>query len=325
MPTSTGVNWAEIVRFPTTHPHYKEYEQRCIDARLQRSFIQDSWELIIRGLQRRAEFMEAGAWNLRVPEFVALDKLLSPRAKTLMMPSVSGTPLALWSGGIQVSQYVRGKGYDTLESTVYGGILDKMTNPGFKIWLGSEDWGPQGALWDTISARYVEFAASCRDTMHVFMRTHDLESTFYGEELVNWRKAKRKKETEPDGLTYHVLVGMDSFNVEKVFVREKEAKAFLLTFLGQLQSRFERNMLEQGVNHRYRSEVWRDNERAYRDTLRKKTYESYREYMEHPLRQTVEAFHEAEQALCPDKDFNPRKFSSVMDELLRTTRAKRGE
>ncbi|KFA87320.1 hypothetical protein Q664_48650 [Archangium violaceum Cb vi76] len=106
-----------------------------------------------------------------------------------------------------------------------------------------------------------------------------------------------------------MLVGMDSFNVEKVFVREKEAKAFPLTFLGQLQTRFERNMFEQGVNHRYRSELWRDNERAYRDTLRKKTYESYREYREHPLRQTVEAFHAAEQALCPDKDFNPRKFS----------------
>ncbi|MCY1044533.1 hypothetical protein OV208_24650 [Corallococcus sp. bb12-1] len=325
MPPSADVNWAEIVRFPTTHPHFKEYERRCRDARVQPAFIQDSWELIIRGLQRRAEFIAVNAWNLPVPEFVALDTLVGARARDLMMPSVSGTPLALWSGGLQVSQYVRGKGYDTLESTVYGGILDKMTNPQFKIWLGSDDWGPQGALWDTLSARYVEVAASCRDTMHVFLRTHDLESTFYGEELVNWRKAKRNQAQALDGLTYHVLVGMDSFGLERVFHREQEAKAFLLTFLGQIQQRFEQGMLEQGVNHRYRSEVWRDNERAYKDTLRKKTYESYRQYMEHPLRQLVEQFSVAEQALSPDKGFDPRKFSSVMDELLLKTRARREE
>ncbi|RYZ40128.1 MAG: hypothetical protein EOO71_17300 [Myxococcaceae bacterium] len=325
MPASVDVDWGQIVRFPATHPHYKEYERRCLAARLQPAFIQDSWVLIIRGLQRRAEFIAVHAWNVPVPEFVALDKLVSARARELMMPGGSGTPLALWSGGLQVSQYVRARGYDTLESTVYGGILDKMTNPQFKLWLGSDDWGPQGALWDTISARYVEVAASCRDTMHVFLRTHDLESTFYGEELVNWRKAKRNQAHELDGLTYHVLVGMDSFGLEKVFLREQDAKEFLLTFLGQLQQRFEQDMLKQGVNHRYRSEVWRDNERAYKDTLRKKTYASYRQYMEHPLRRIVEQFSEEEQALSPDKDFDPRKFSSVMDELLLKTRARRGE
>ncbi|NOK09071.1 hypothetical protein [Corallococcus exercitus] len=322
MPTSADVDWAQIVRFPATHPYYAEYERLCREARLQPAFIQDSWALIIRGLQRRAEFIAASAWNLPVPEFLALDRLLSARARDLMMPTARGTPLALWSGGIQVSEYVRARGYDTLESTVYGGILDALTNPRFKVWLGSDDWGPQGALWDTLSTRYVEAAASSRDTMHVFLRTHDLESTFYGEELVNWRKAKRKQEHEPDGLTYHVLVGLDSFGLERVFHREEDAKAFLLTFLGQLQQRFERGMLEQGVNHRYRSEVWRDNARAYQDTLRKKTYASYRQYMEHPLRELVEQFCEAEQERSPDRDFDPRKFSSVMDELLLKTRAR---
>jgi hypothetical protein len=316
MPVNPAVNWAEIVRAPATHPHYKEYQRLCTEAGLQLSFIEKSWQLIIRGLQRRAEFMAVNAWNLPVPELVALGELVGAHARVLMMPPVSSTRLALWSGGLQVSQYVREKGYDTLESTLYGGVLDQMTNPRFKIWLGSDDWGPQGALWDTISARYVEVAASTRDTMHVFLRTHDLESTFYCEELVNWQKAKGKSPNEPDGLTYHVLVGMDSFQVEKVFHREKDAKAFLLTFLGQIQNQFEKNMLKPGVNHRYRSEVWRDNERAYRDTLKKKTYESYREYMEHPLRQTVEDFCGAEQALSPDKNFDPRRFSSVMDELL---------
>ncbi|RKH68483.1 hypothetical protein [Corallococcus aberystwythensis] len=323
MPSSAVTNWPQVVRFPATHPHYPEYERHCREAGLRSAFIQDSWELIIRGLQRRAEFIAAHAWNVPVPEFVALDRLIRGRARDLLMPRTRGTPLALWSGGLQVSEYVRARGYDTLESTVYGGILDTMTNPRFKVWLGSDDWGPQGALWDTLSARYVEVAASCRDTMHVFLRTHDLESTFYGEELVNWRKAKHRQEHEPDGLTYHVLVGLDSFGLEKVFLREEEAKAFLLTFLGQLQQRFEQGMLERGVNHRYRSEVWRDNARAYQDTLRKKTYASYRQYMEHPLRELVEQFSEAEQALSPDQDFDPRKFSSVMDELLLKTRGPR--
>jgi len=126
---------------------------------------------------------------------------------------------------------------------IYGELLDKLTNPVFKLWLGDKTWGPQGALWNTISAEYVKVVASMRDTMHVFMRTHDLRSVFYREELVNWQKAKGKATEERDGLTCHILVGMGSLDVEEVFYSEKEAKAFLLTFLGQVNEMYNKKTI----------------------------------------------------------------------------------
>ena len=152
--------------------------------------------------------------------------------------------------------------------------------------------------------------------MHVFMRTHDLGSVFYREELVNWQKAKGKSPEERDGLTYHILVGMDSLDVERVFHSEKEAKAFLLAFLGLVEEMYSQNMLAQGVNHRYRSEVWKDNARAYQDTFRKKRYESYKAYIEHPLPDIVRSFCEAEASISPDASFSPQRFAGVMNELL---------
>ena len=310
--------WKLYVRYPFGHPYYKEYVQLCREAHLSSSFIQKSWCCIIQGLQRQADIIKARAWNTPNPEFLALGKLVGSNAKVLMTPLGlrSSTKLALWSGGLEISRHVRENGYETLESTLYGGLLDKMTNPQFKIWLGDDTWGPQGALWNTISAEYVKIVATIRDTMHVFMRTHDLGSVFYREELVNWQKAKGKTPEEPDGLTYHILVGMDSFGIEKVFKTEKKAKEYLLTFLGQIDKKFHKGMLEPGVNYRYRSEVWRDNERAFKDTFRKKNYQSYKKYINSPLPSIVRSFCEAEKATSPDESFDPKKFASVMDELL---------
>lgn len=312
-------SWNLIVRYPYLHPHYKEYQQRCKKAFLSTTFIQKSWWCIIQGLQRQAEFIEHKAWNVPNPEFLALGKLVGANSKVLMTPPnlTSKTKLALWSGGLEISKHVRSQGYETLESTLYGRLLDEMTNPEFKIWLGDKTWGPQGKLWNTISAEYVKVVAGIRDTMHVFMRTHDLGSVFYREELVNWQKTKGKSHNEPDGLTYHILIGMDSFNIEKVFHTEKDAKRYLLTFLGQIDQEFHKGMLKGLGNYRYRSEVWMDNERAFRDTFRKKSLRSYRDYLKNPLPKIIQEFCDAEKEISPNGSFDPGKFASVMDELLK--------
>ncbi len=314
-------DWQDIVKDPFTHPHYGEYKDRCLRAQLDQKFIRDSWVFIIQGLELQAQLKKQGAMNAPNPPLALFGQLVAANVKGLMLPGGMGqqTKMALWSGGLAVSIHVRKLGYETLESTVYGAILDSMTNPTFKIWLGDKTWGPQGKLWNIISAEYVRAVAEVRDTMHVFMRTHDLESVFYREELVNWQKAKGKKPTEEDGLTYHILLGMDSFKTEKVFYSEKLAKQYLLRFLDEIKKEYRDDMLKgRHKNYRLRSAVWADNERAYQDTFKKKTYESYRQYIEAPLIDIVDDFYSESARIenGAEQDFSPRHFANVMDELL---------
>ncbi|WP_375755795.1 hypothetical protein [Corallococcus exercitus] len=57
---------------------------------------------------------------------------------------------------------------------------------------------------------------------------------------------------------------------------------------------------------------------------RKKTYAAYRHDMKHPLRERVERFSEVESRRIRRIGTSPpQKFSSVMDELLIKTRARR--
>jgi hypothetical protein len=313
-------NWKAVVQHPESHPYYGEYKTRCSDAGLSTAFAARSWDLIIKGLDCEDVKWKTGKLNEVNPHLRLFSDLVEQDAHKLMTPRLlsPGARLALWSGGIEVSQYVRTKGYETLESTVYGHVLDEMTNPVYKIWLGDDRWGPQGSVWNTISAQYVKVTAHLRDTMHVFMRTHDLDSVFYREELTNWQKAKGKSPDEPDGLTYHILIGMDSFKEEKVFVSEREAKRYLLSFLVQVEEKYHKNMLKQGGNFRFKSEVWRDNQRAYGNSFKNKDYADYRAYVESPLPDVVAGFLETDAQMQPS--FDTDQFGKVMAEL----RKKRG-
>ena len=308
-------NWKAVVQNPEAHPFYGEYQSRCSAAKLTTGFVIRSWNLMIKGLERSAQLWRSGKLNEENTELKQFGELVAQNAFQLMTPRglTPSARLALWSGGIQVSQHVRTKGYETLESTVYGKLLDEMTTPVYKIWLGDNKWGPQGKLWNIISAEYVRVTAGMRDTMHVFMRTHDLDSVFYREELTNWQKAKGKSPDEPDGLTYHVLIGMDSFHDEKVFTIERDAKRYLLSFLGQLEDKYHKNMLKQGGNYRFKSEVWRDNERAYQDSFKKKTYDDYGAFVESPLPDVVAGFLEADAQMQPS--FDTDQFAKAMAEL----------
>jgi hypothetical protein len=310
--------WDQIVQDPTTHPYYNEYKEKCLRANLPLKFTADSWRYMIQGLERQAEFKRQQALNAQNPELIAFSDLIKQNRDVLMKPPNLGanTKMALWSGGIAVSEHVRKLGYETLESTLYGGILDKMTTPKFKIWLGDKTWGPQGKIWNVISAEYVNVVAKIRNTMHVFMRTHDLDSVFYREELVNWQKAKGKKPEDEDGLTYHILIGMDTFEVEKIFYSEKNAKRYLLSFLGLFNKEFsESTILKKGTNYRFRSEVWRDNGRALQATFAKKTYESYKAYIENPLPSIIRDYALYKEQIAPS-DETTKNFSAVMKELL---------
>src|SRR6266511_2269841 len=127
----TMPDWSAVVQQPFTHPHYPEYKERCRKAGLGSAFIEESWSLLIRGLERQAERLRSsfrtwlrdlrsGAVNVfDVPnrEMEAFEKLLSDNKQLLMTPQgmLRSTRLALWSGGISVSKYVRSKGHETIE------------------------------------------------------------------------------------------------------------------------------------------------------------------------------------------------------------------
>lgn len=316
--------WADYVKEPFTHPHYPEYTNRCQAAGLDKYFTAWSWYTLIKGLEKQAELKRNGTPRAPNPWLLAFGTLIAANARIIMLPQKVSpqTRMALWSGGISVSQHVRKQGYETLESTLYGGILDKMTNPTFKIWLGDKSWGPQGKVWNVISAEFVKVVAKDWDTMHVFMRTHDLDSVFYTEERVNWRAAKGKRANEEDGLTYHILIGMDSFKTEKVFYSEKTATQYLLRYLHQTSIEYRDRMLrtDARLNYRLRSETWVDNQRSFADSFKAKDgKQSYDDYIGDAVREAVADFATDSKAMeaASAKDFSPDKFAGVMGELLK--------
>jgi hypothetical protein len=101
-------------------------------------------------------------------------------------------PMALWSGGDDVSKYAQMKGYSTLESTPAGRVI-----AGLELYKDPKAVTP---LWNHLSEEFVR--QNPKGSAHVFMRTHDPMSVLYRQEIGTIGKLS------PDRATvWHPLVG----------------------------------------------------------------------------------------------------------------------
>ena len=322
------MTWTTYVQNPISHPTWPEFQAACSrpPMRLHPEYSKKMWWLVIRGLASQWELIQNGHWNVVAPELLAFERMISlnvPLRERLLMPEgrPNVTPVALWSGGIEVSQRVRRDGYLTLENTPLGKVFDALTNPTPKIWMGDGGWGPQGKLWNILSAQFVLNVASKWDEISVFLRTHDYESIFFREERTNWRTAKGIADDDPnDRIIYKVLIGASTFEELRQFSHEQQALEFLLGFLGQAQEQFNNPRGHAGQNHTLNSRIWMDNQRALTDTIKKKRPEMVDQYLCHPPAEVVSAYREAAQKLvdanaAATNVFNPAQFARVMNEL----------
>ncbi|MEE2785704.1 MAG: hypothetical protein VX589_00060 [Myxococcota bacterium] len=322
------MTWANYVQNPMSHPTWPDFLAACSrpPLSLNPEYTKKMWWLVIRGLDAQWNLKLNGHYNVTAPELLAFERMISfdvPTRERLLMPA--GRPnvdrVALWSGGIEVSQRVRRDGYLTLENTPLGKVFDDLTNPTMRVWMGGGGWGPQGKLWNIISAQFVINVASRWDEISVFLRTHDYDSIFFREERTNWRAAKGIADNDPnDRIVYQVLVGAATFEELRRFQSEQQALQFLLGFLGLAQEQFNNPKGHPMQNHTYNSRVWMDNQRAFDDSIRAKSADMIDRYLCNPPADVVAAYEAAAQQLAgrdaaAANAFDPAQFARVMNDI----------
>lgn len=100
--------------------------------------------------------------------------------------------LALWSGGIAISQYARKLGYYCLETTRAGELFDeaKLYNNDTSLW----------DLWDYLAKAFVD--QMCGTEVHIFVRNFDRKSTLLQVEVPHLEKMGRDFR-----MKWHAIVG----------------------------------------------------------------------------------------------------------------------
>ena len=182
-----------------------------------------------------------------------------------------------------------------------------------------------------MSAEFVKSVAKVKDSMAVFMRTHDLNSVFFKEERINWRAARGLAPNEEnDGLVYHVLIGnsledpsanaSSEFNEQRSFRSEREAKAFLLTYLTQVHAEF--GTLRPGDQHTFNSAVWANNKRSFDDSTKKKSTEELAHYLNNPEPEILAAFNQAAAKIREEKAKCAKLPEGLLEDIVAQLKAK---
>lgn len=218
------------------HPEWPKFrDSLSLYSMLNRPLSEDEilfiWTKTLMGIKLQKEMNRTGRRYEVNSHFADLAEAM--KAELRILPS---KPLALWSGGYDVSLYARQKkGCTTLESTILGGVFDELE-------LYS-DWKCIGPLWNAISRKFVEQGYGF---VHVFMRVHAPDSVLYREE-VPALQAKTGDGLPPalkvKGINWHALFGDGSWQQLKeinaqgdlvshyAFLSEPQARMAMKNFL----------------------------------------------------------------------------------------------
>jgi hypothetical protein len=117
-----------------------------------------------------------------------------PQIKGLLAP---GDRLALWSGGIAISQYARNLGYCCLETTRFGEMFDRV-----KVYRNEQSlWH----LWDYLAKAFVEQVNRAGE-VHIFVRNFDRRSTLLKVEYPRLLEIRNARGAGFQ-IKWHVIVG----------------------------------------------------------------------------------------------------------------------
>ncbi|MBW5423484.1 hypothetical protein GKQ77_18245 [Streptomyces sp. BG9H] len=174
---------------PTEHPEWGPYQELTEAAGIPQSQADAAWQLLLGGVDSqgalnaealaktnvRQEQRDLRASNTWYQEFVRLmTEHLEIRTPTM----------ALWSGGIETSDYAYGKGHTPLERTRIGGVLNVL-----KL---HPDWKLKTPMWNVLSKAFV---ARATGPVHIFMRAYAPESVLISQEIPQLRLVQ---ELNPD-------------------------------------------------------------------------------------------------------------------------------
>lgn len=177
------------------HPSYERYKAQLVEAGKAPAVIQTSWELLIEGFralfkspEHQKSEAEDRSFFLDFSEYVGEQGFLD----------TNGKPLALWSGGFDMSRIAQRMGYCTLEATVIGKVLDSTALTSL--------WNLESKLWNEISREFVErYIKKYEDKkqtpiVHVYFQTVDMKSVLERQELKQLSEARAE-----GGLRFHPI------------------------------------------------------------------------------------------------------------------------
>jgi hypothetical protein len=154
--------------------------------------ISDLWNLLVSGIEEERTRASGAQTGFRNSSFAAFGT--RPKIMGLLAP---GDRLALWSGGIVISQYARRLGYCCLETTRLGEMFDRV-----KIYRNEQTlW----QLWDYLATAFVEQVQRFGE-VHIFVRNFDRKSTLLTVEYPRLLQTLEKRKAGFQ-IKWHVIVG----------------------------------------------------------------------------------------------------------------------
>ncbi|QRN94225.1 hypothetical protein JRI60_34495 [Archangium violaceum] len=226
---------------PLSHPEAPQFQQAFNALGMSEGKTSEVWSDILHGVKRQEE-IRANVKESRTTPWTPdkpvpdksnphYEKVAQELGPYLRIEDGQG-PLALWSGGYDVSKHAQLKGYTTLESTPAGRALS-----GLEIYKDPKAVTP---MWNHLSEEFVR--QNPEGTAHAFMRTHDPTSVLYRQEIQTIEKFS------PDRpVTWHPLVGdkLEDFQAvqpnktlgpDSAYTSEAQARKDLKDYLSQTNS-----------------------------------------------------------------------------------------
>ncbi|MFE6067403.1 hypothetical protein [Streptomyces sp. NPDC056525] len=166
---------------PTVHGEWGTFRDTMAQAGFPNDVTDDAWQLILSGIaeqgQLNDEAMAKYAGRQEQRDHRASNSWYQELVQLIGEYLKIDTPtLALWSGGRQVSDYALAKGHTPLESTPFGGVVDKLTL--------TPDWMLKTPMWNVLSKAFVNHA---RGPVHIFLRAFNPDSVLISQEVPQLR------------------------------------------------------------------------------------------------------------------------------------------
>ncbi|MFE7530178.1 hypothetical protein ACFU7Y_31335 [Kitasatospora sp. NPDC057542] len=166
---------------PTAHGEWGTFRDDMARAGFSADVTEIAWQLVLGGIAEQGQLNDEATARFTERQdqrdHRASNSWYQELVKVVGDYLEIDTPtLALWSGGREVSDYALAKGHTPLESTAFGGVVDKLTL--------TSDWKLKTPMWNVLSKAFVSRA---RGPVHIFLRAYDPDSVLIAQEVPQLR------------------------------------------------------------------------------------------------------------------------------------------
>lgn len=168
---------------PELHPEYPLFFALMSSLGFPDGIIDYAWTMLLMGF-REQDFIQHQLEQLQFGENINIDgntrniirndNICFQEVATMLSDylSTGGQHLALWSGGIDLSDYAFSRGFVPLERTPLGLVINQIEF--------HRDWLLQAPLWNILSTVFVRQQPA---SVHVFLRTFEVDAVLFRQEI----------------------------------------------------------------------------------------------------------------------------------------------